>query len=357
MSNAVPSNVDLQQLVAEADTGGRKPGGSAGRLIYAVAIAWSLFQIWYASPLPYILGFGIFGDTEARAFHLSFALFLAFAAYPAFVSSPRNRVPLVDWLLAAAGICAVLYLVVFYRDIAMRPGLPTQGDILAAVVGVVLLLEASRRAEGPWMPIIAIVALLYVFLGPYLPGLMAHRGSSLSRAASHFWLTSEGVFGVALGVSTNFIFLFVLFGALLEKAGAGNYFIQLSFALLGKFRGGPAKAAVVSSGLTGMISGSSVANVVTTGTFTIPADEARRLSRRESRRDRVRRRRQRPADAAGDGRSRVPDGRVCRHHLCRGLQARLPAGGPDLRRAVLCGRSGGGEGRHDRHRAAARPAP
>jgi TRAP transporter 4TM/12TM fusion protein len=269
-SNAAPTKVDLQQLVAEADTGGRNPAGIAGRLIYAVAIAWSLFQIWYASPLPYMLGFGIFGDTEARAFHLSFALFLAFAAYPALKSSPRDRVPYLDWLLAAAGICAVLYLVVFYREIAQRPGLPTQGDILAAVVGVVLLLEASRRAEGPWMPIIAIGALLYVFFGPYLPGLMAHRGASLSRAASHFWLTSEGVFGVALGVSTNFIFLFVLFGALLEKAGAGNYFIQLSFALLGKFRGGPAKAAVVSSGLTGMISGSSVANVVTTGTFTIP---------------------------------------------------------------------------------------
>jgi TRAP-type uncharacterized transport system fused permease subunit len=148
--------------------------------------------------------------------------------------------------------------------------LPTQGDILAAVVGVVLLLEAARRAEGPWMPVIAFIALLYVFFGPHLPGLLAHRGSSLSRAASHFWLTSEGVFGVALGVSTNFIFLFVLFGALLEKAGGGNYFIQLSFALLGRFRGGPAKAAVASSGLTGLISGSSVANVVTTGTFTIP---------------------------------------------------------------------------------------
>jgi TRAP transporter 4TM/12TM fusion protein len=268
--NAAPTNVDLQQLVAEADTGGRKPSGHAGALIFAVAIVWSLFQLWYASPLPYILGFGILGDTEARAFHLSCALFLAFAAYPAFKSSPRHRVPLLDWLLAAAAICAVLYLVVFYRDIALRPGLPTQGDILAAVIGVVLLLEASRRAEGPWMPIIAIVALLYVFFGPYLPGLLAHRGSSVSRAASHFWLTSEGVFGVALGVSTNFIFLFVLFGALLERAGAGNYFIQLSFSLLGKFRGGPAKAAVVSSGLTGMISGSSVANVVTTGTFTIP---------------------------------------------------------------------------------------
>src|ERR671911_3039307 len=100
-ANATASGVDLQQLVAEADIGGRKPSGRAGRLIYAVAIAWSLFQIWYASPLPYMLGFGIFGDTEARAFHLSFALFLAFAAYPALKSSPRHRVPYLDWLLAA----------------------------------------------------------------------------------------------------------------------------------------------------------------------------------------------------------------------------------------------------------------
>jgi TRAP-type uncharacterized transport system fused permease subunit len=269
-ANAAAPGVDLEQLVAAADIGRRRPTGHSGRLIYAVAIAWSLFQIWYASPLPFMLGFGILGDAEARAFHLSFALFLTFSAYPALASSPRDRVPLTDWLLIAAGLCAVLYLVVFHRDIALRPGLPTQGDILAAVVGVVLLLEAARRAEGPWMPVIAFIALLYVFFGPHLPGLLAHRGSSLSRAASHFWLTSEGVFGVALGVSTNFIFLFVLFGALLEKAGGGNYFIQLSFALLGRFRGGPAKAAVASSGLTGLISGSSVANVVTTGTFTIP---------------------------------------------------------------------------------------
>jgi TRAP-type uncharacterized transport system fused permease subunit len=264
------SGVDLEQLVAEADTGGRKPGGVTGQVIFAVALAWSLFQLWYASPLPYMLGFGIFGDTEARAFHLSFALFLAFTAYPAFATSSRRHVPIYDWLLAALAIAAVLYLVVFYRDISLRPGLPTRWDLAAAIIGIALLLEASRRAEGPWMPIIAILALVYVFAGPYLPGMMAHKGASVSRAASHFWLTSEGVFGVALGVSTNFIFLFVLFGALLEKAGAGNYFIQVAFSLLGQFRGGPAKAAVVSSGMTGMISGSSVANVVTTGTFTIP---------------------------------------------------------------------------------------
>jgi TRAP transporter 4TM/12TM fusion protein len=261
---------DLEQLVAEADVGGRRPVGMAAKAITAAAIAWSLFQLWYASPLPFMLGFGIFGDEQARAFHLAFALFLAFACYPAFKSSPRNRIPIVDLALTAAAIACVLYLVVFYRELAQRPGLPTFADIVVSVVGVALLIEASRRAEGPWMPVISIAMLVYVFAGPYLVGLLAHKGASLNRAASHFWLTSEGVFGVALGVSTSFIFLFVLFGALLDKAGAGNFFIQVAFSLLGRFRGGPAKAGVVSSAMTGMISGSSVANVVTAGTFTIP---------------------------------------------------------------------------------------
>jgi TRAP transporter 4TM/12TM fusion protein len=261
--------VDLEELVAE-DVGGRRPGGLAAKAITAVAIAWSLFQLWYASPLPFMLGFGILGDEQARAFHLAFALFLAFACYPAFRSSPRNRIPVLDMALAAAAIACVLYLVLFYRDLAQRPGLPTLADVVVSVVGVALLIEASRRAEGPWMPVISILMLVYVFAGPYLGGLLAHKGASLNRAASHFWLTSEGVFGVALGVSTSFIFLFVLFGALLDKAGAGNFFIQVAFSLLGRFRGGPAKAGVVSSAMTGMISGSSVANVVTAGTFTIP---------------------------------------------------------------------------------------
>jgi TRAP-type uncharacterized transport system fused permease subunit len=270
MSTDAARPVDVLELAQEADMGGRKPVGLAAALIAGVAVAWSLFQLWYASPLPFTLGFGIFNDTQARAIHLSFALFLAFASYPFLASSPRRRVPWTDWCLAALAVGAVLYLIVFYRDIALRMGQPTVADIVAAVVGVVLLLEASRRAEGPWMPVISLIMLFYVFAGPILPGLLAHKAVGLGRAASHFWLTSEGVFGVALGVSTSFIFLFVLFGALLEKAGAGNYFIQVAFALLGRFRGGPAKAGVVSSGMTGLISGSSVANVVTTGTFTIP---------------------------------------------------------------------------------------
>ncbi len=163
-----------------------------------------------------------------------------------------------------------MYLLVFYKDISLRPGLPTTADIVVSVIGVVLLLEAARRAVGPALAIIARLMLVYIFAGPWLPGMMGHKGASLSRVASQMWLTSEGIFGVALGVSTNVVFFFVLFGSLLEKAGAGNYFIQIAFAMLGTFRGGPAKAGVVASGMTGMISGSSIANTVTTGTFTIP---------------------------------------------------------------------------------------
>ncbi|WP_127904035.1 TRAP transporter permease [Solirhodobacter olei] len=260
----------LNEMVAEADTGGRKPGGLTGKLIVAVAIAWSLFQIWYASPIPYAITWGVISDSIARDIHLAFALFLVMLTFPAFKRSPRDRVPLFDWALAIAGAASTLYLVVFYVAIANRPGLPTTADIVVSVIGVLILLEAARRAVGPAITVIAVIMLAYIFLGPYMPGLLAHKSSSLSRVASQMWLTSEGVFGVALGVSTNVVFMFVLFGTLLERAGAGGYFIQLAFSLLGKYRGGPAKAGVVASGLTGMISGSSIANVVTTGTFTIP---------------------------------------------------------------------------------------
>ncbi|HEX9820106.1 MAG TPA: TRAP transporter permease [Methylomirabilota bacterium] len=261
---------DLQALVAEHDTGGRAPTGVAARVLLLTALAWALFQLWYASPLPFLLGVFILNDTEARAIHLAFALFLAFTAYPALRSSARRRVPVTDWLLGLAGAFCGGYLFLFYRELSTRPGLPTTLDLVTSVAGLVLLLEAARRTLGPALTIIALVFIGYIFGGPYLPEVMSHKGASVSRAMSQLWLTTEGVFGVALGVSTSFVFLFVLFGSLLERAGAGNYFVQLSFAALGHLRGGPAKAAVVSSGLTGIISGSSIANVVTTGTFTIP---------------------------------------------------------------------------------------
>jgi TRAP transporter 4TM/12TM fusion protein len=257
-------------MVAEVDTGARHPSGIPGKMLYGIPIAWSLFQLWYASPLPFIFGFGVFNDTEARSIHLAFALFLAFTAFPALRSSPRNHVPVQDWIFAALGAFSAAYIFIFYADLAARSGAPTTTDIVIAVCGMLLLLEATRRALGPPLMIVALVFLVYTFGGPYMPDVIAHKGQSLQKVMSHQWLTTEGVFGIALGVSTSFVFLFVLFGALLERAGAGNYFIKVAFALLGHMRGGPAKAAVVASATTGLISGSSIANVATTGTFTIP---------------------------------------------------------------------------------------
>jgi TRAP transporter 4TM/12TM fusion protein len=264
------SDEELKKIVAEADTGGRKPTGFTAQLLLMVALAWSLFQLWIASPLPFSLGVFVFNDTESRAIHLAFAVFLAFAAYPALKRSPRDYVPVQDWVLAAVGAFCAAYLFLFYKELAGRPGTPTDMDLVAAVIGMLLLLEAARRALGLPMVILAAVFLAYIFFGPYMPEVIAHRGASVSKGMSHMWLTTEGVFGVAVGVSTSFIFLFVLFGALLETAGAGAYFIKSAIALLGHMRGGPAKAAVVASASTGLISGSSIANVVTTGTFTIP---------------------------------------------------------------------------------------
>ena len=262
--------IDLEDMVASSDTGARKPLGAPGKLLVGVAAAWSLFQLWIASPLPYIVRFGVFNATEARSIHLAFAIFLAFMAYPALKRSPRDRIPLTDWVLALVGAFCAAYLFLFYADLAQRPGSPLLHDVIIGVVGILVLLEATRRALGPPLMIVASIFILYSLLGPYMPGILAHRGVSLYGLINHQWLTAQGVFGIALGVSTSFVFLFVLFGALLDKAGAGNYFIKLAFSMLGHYKGGPAKAAVVASGMTGLISGSSIANTVTTGTFTIP---------------------------------------------------------------------------------------
>ena len=261
---------ELDDLVATSDTGARKPHGLTGKLLLAVAAFWSLFQLWIASPLPYIVGFGVFNSTEARSIHLALAVFLGFMAFPAFRRSPREHVPLADWIMALAGAFCAAYIYLFYAALAERPGNPTTMDVAVALVGLLLLLEATRRALGPPLMIVALVFIIYSIAGPYMPGMLAHRGVSLTSLANHQWLSTQGVFGIALGVSTSFVFLFVLFGSLLDKAGAGNYFIKLAFSLLGHYRGGPAKAAVAASGMTGLISGSSIANTVTTGTFTIP---------------------------------------------------------------------------------------
>ena len=264
------SKKQAENLVTESEHGGRKPRGTTKTIILSTAFCWSLFQLWNASPLPYILKFGVFNDGQARAIHLAFAIFLTFLAFPSRKRSILSSVPVYDWIFAVTGAFCALYLYIFHQQLATRAGAPITADLIAAGAGMVLLLEATRRSLGPPLMVVASVFLFYAFAGPYMPDVIAHKGASLNKALSHFWITSEGVFGVALGVSTSFVFLFVLFGALLERAGAGNYFIQVAFSLLGHLKGGPAKAAVVSSGLSGIVSGSSIANVVTTGTFTIP---------------------------------------------------------------------------------------
>lgn len=268
------TEAELEEMIAATDTGARSPAGMVGKLMLGTAFCWSVFQLWIASPLPYMEVFSswlpVLNNTDTRSIHLAFAISLAFLAYPALKSSPRHSIPIQDWVLGAAGIVVTMYLSVFAVELGDRPGLPTTTDLVIAAVGIVLVLEAARRALGPPLMVIAAIFLCYVFFGHLGPDIIAWKGASFGKAMSHMWLTQEGVFGVALGVSTSMVFLFVLFGSMLERAGAGNYFIWVAFSLLGHMKGGPAKAAVVSSALTGLVSGSSIANVVTTGTFTIP---------------------------------------------------------------------------------------
>ena len=246
----------------ELERGARRPMGPSRHLLTILALAWTLFQIWVVREA--------INDTLVRSIHLAFALSLAFLAYPARKSSPKGYIPWSDYLLAGLAAMGALYLFFDYEGIAARPALPVMRDLILGGLTLVLLLEGARRTLGPALTIIGLVFLAYCHFGPYAPDLLAHRGASLSKIINHMYLTTEGIFGVPLRVSASFVFLFVLFGALLEQAGAGKYFIQVAYAGLGGFRGGPAKAAVAASGLTGMVSGSSIANTVTTGTFTIP---------------------------------------------------------------------------------------
>ncbi len=263
----------LEDFIADSDTGGRVPDDAFGkRSLWYIPLVWSLYQLWIASPLPFILGIGVWNDTQTRAIHLGFAVLLAFIAFPGLKSSPRHRIPVATWVIAIIGALAASYLFYAYNGIAARTGSPSQVDVIVSVIGIILLMEAARRSLGFPLMGVALFFLAYVFFGSWsgLPEVVQWKGASVNKAMSHMWLTTEGVFGVALGVSSGFVFLFVLFGALLNQAGAGNYFLQLAFASLGHLRGGPAKAAVIASAATGLISGSSIANVVTTGTFTIP---------------------------------------------------------------------------------------
>ena len=266
---------DLDQFTA-TDTGGRNPIGWQGQVIFWGALAWAFFQLYIASAVPFWVqeqvGFGVVTNSDARRIHLAFGLFLAAMAFPLAKSGPTDRIPWYDWLLAGLGVAACLYAVVLRNEIAVRAGLPTTGDLIASTVGMTIVLITVYRALGLPLVIVACVFLGYTFFGDarWLPEVMQWKGASYGKAMWHYWMQGEGVFGVALSVSTSLIFLFVLFGSILEKAGAGNYFIKVSFSLMGHLRGGPAKAAVVASAMSGLYSGSSIANTVTTGTFTIP---------------------------------------------------------------------------------------
>ena len=265
------SEEELQELVAASDTGARSPHGPVGLMIAGVALIWSIFQVLLASPVaPYVLP----GDliNNSRQIHLAFAIFLAAMAYPLFKSSPRDRIPWYDWIFGVGGAMLAMYGYFFYEKIVGNGGLADDTDAIISLIALGFLFLAAYRTLGPVMVALAVVFLFYVFFGSseVVPDQIRWAGASLRKAMSHMWITSEGVFGIALGVSTKFVFLFVLFGALLDRAGAGNYFIKMAFGALGHLRGGPAKAAVVGSAATGLISGSSIANVVTTGTFTIP---------------------------------------------------------------------------------------
>lgn len=265
-------------MIADFYVGARDPDGWQGSLLASVALVWALFQIYTASNIPFVLneltgmsGF-VFNSDKARAIHLAFALFLASTAFPLFKKSSRTSIPWYDWALALGGVVVTMYLVLNQSAIADRSGLPTTVDLIMSALGITIVLVATFRALGLPMVIVAGVFLVYVFYGDrsFIPDSIQWKGASFNKAMWHFWMQTEGVFGQALGVSASMVFLFVLFGSLLEKAGAGNYFIKISFALMGHLKGGPAKAAVVASAAMGLISGSSIANTVTTGTFTIP---------------------------------------------------------------------------------------
>ncbi|MBU4605611.1 MAG: TRAP transporter fused permease subunit, partial [Proteobacteria bacterium] len=261
------------RAAASADLGLREPVGWQRSLIPVVAAGWSVFQLLLPSAI-------LLETVYVRSIHLAFALVLVFLSFPAVKKlglgghlsflRRRGRIPWLDLALALAAGLAALYIAIDHHGLSMRQGDPLTRDLAAGAVLVVLLLEAVRRALGPALAVVAVAFMIYAFFGPYMPEVIAFKGVSLSRFMGQETMSTEGIYGIPLDVSATIVFLFVLFGAMMNRAGGGAYFVRLAFSLLGSFRGGPAKAAVLASGLTGMVSGSSIANVVTTGTFTIP---------------------------------------------------------------------------------------
>ena len=237
--------------------------GVMAKIVAAIAIAFSIFQLYTAI-------FGVLDAQLQRAIHLGFGMALVFLLYPSRKSWSRHKVHPIDVLLAIVGAATPAYILIEYKELVLRAGLVTDVDFIVGLIGILLVIEATRRVVGLPMVCVVLFFLAYAFLGPYMPGALAHRGLTLEQLVSHLYYTTEGIFGIPLGVSATFIFLFILFGAYLESTGLGKSFIDLANAVAGWASGGPAKVAVLSSGLMGTISGSSVANVAGTGSFTIP---------------------------------------------------------------------------------------
>ena len=270
-------NNEVESKISEDLSPTRNLTGLHLKIVGSIAIIWSLFQLWYASPFPFMFDIGMFKGLPARAIHLGFALTLAFLIYPI---SKRKKISIFDILISFIAAFCCLYIYFFYDQLVDRGGilltvtiwekfnLPV--ELIIGSCGILILIEATRRVFGLPLVIIAVCFLLFSYFGRYAPEIISHGGLSLNRLVGFQWLDQEAIFGIPIGVSVDFIFLFVLFGALLETAGGGKYFLDLAFAMVGKMRGGPAKAAILGSGMTGLISGSSIANTVTTGTFTIP---------------------------------------------------------------------------------------
>lgn len=259
------NEVDLQQLMGELDKeqAYRQHGCWRQYITVIVSILFVAFQL-YAS---------LSGRVTAqilRATHLAFVQLLAFLLFPPTKKSPRNKLPWYDIVLGLIGSACWMYVVINFQDLARRTGAFLPQDIIVGVIGILVLMESCRRIVGIPILIIASAFILYAFLGAYLPGFLNHRGYKLDRITAHLFYNTEGIMGVPLGACSTFIFLFILFGALLEKTGIGQFFIDTCNAIAGSASGGPAKVAVLTSALLGTVSGSSVSNTVGSGSFTIP---------------------------------------------------------------------------------------
>lgn len=229
----------------------------------------------------YTAGFGLLREATHRGIHMAFVLGLIFLVFTAFKSDQDRVAPsslwrpggisLIDWALAIAVAIASLYVPWIFNELAFRVGNPSTTDVLMGTTLIVLLLEATRRSVGWPLPVIAIGMMLYAYFGPSMPGILQHPGASWSNIVNHLYLTSQGIYGIALGVVATYVFHYVLFGVLATRVGLGKLFIDLATCLAGRYAGGPAKVSIFGSALFGMISGSSIANTVTVGSLTIPA--------------------------------------------------------------------------------------